>query len=89
MPDEKREICNLTTATSTQPVEPVIPTTKFSNLKRVTAWILRYVKNLCFTVSGRCLSPHLTVPELKSAEDYCSWLAIVQRESFLSGNNNN
>ena len=82
-PGEEREICNLTAVTSTQSVEPVIPTTRFSNfthLKRVTAWILRFVKNLCSTVSGRCLSPHLTVPELKSAEDY--WLMIVQRESF-------
>lgn len=83
MPKEEREICNLTTVTSTQPVEPVIPTTQFSNFtpfKRVTTWILRFVKNLHSTISGRSLSPHLTVTELKSAEDY--WLMIVQRESF-------
>ena len=40
------------------------------------------MKNLRSPVSERCLSPHLTVPELKSAEDY--WLMIAQNESFPS-----
>ena len=78
-----REICNLTTVIPTQPVEPVIPTTRFSNfthLKRITAWILRFVRNLRSDVCGRRLSPQLTVPELNTAESY--WLLVVQRKSF-------
>ena len=80
VPMEEREICNLVIVTL---AEPVISTNRFSNfthLKRVTAWILRFISNLRATVSQRCLSPHLTVPELSSAEDY--WLTIVQRSSM-------
>lgn len=82
-PAEEREICNLATVTSTTFAEPVVPTNQFSDfarLKRVTAWILRFIHNLCTVVSQRCLSPHLTVSELSAAEGY--WLMIVQRESF-------
>ena len=83
VPVEEREICNLATVNSASLAEPVIPANRFSDfmhLKRVTAWILRFVSNLRTAVSQRCLSPHLTVPELSSAEDY--WLTIVQKESF-------
>ena len=64
LPMEEREICNLVTVNSATLAEPVISTNRFSNfthLKRVTAWILRFVSNLRATVSQRCLSPHLTV----------------------------
>ena len=83
VPAEEREICNLATVTSTTFAEPVVPTNQFSDfarLKRVTAWILRFINNLCTVVSQRCLSPHLTVSELSAAEGY--WLMIVQSESF-------
>ena len=83
IPEEEREVCNLTNIASIYPIEPVIPTTRFStftHLKRVTAWILRFVNNLRSVSSKRSLSPHLTVPELNSAE--CYWLMHVQKEAF-------
>ena len=76
---EEREICNLTPAESVEPVIPINQFSNFTHLKRVTAWILRLVNNSRSTVSKRCTSPHLTVPELNSAED---WLMVIQRESF-------
>lgn len=83
IPVEEREICNLTTVTPTGPIGPVIPSNQFSNfirLKRVTAWILRFTNNLRSAVSKRCLSPHLTLPELSYAENY--WMMTIQKESF-------
>ena len=51
----------------------------------MTAWIFRFVKNLSSPVSERCLSPHLLVTELSSAENY--WLMITQREGLPSEHN--
>ena len=82
VPEEEREICHLTTIA---PIDPVISMTRYSSfgkLKRVTAWIFRFVKNLSSPASERCLSPHLLVTELSSAENY--WLMIAQKESLPS-----
>ena len=80
VPMEEREICHLVI---TAPVDPIIPITQYSSfgkLKRVTAWVFRFVKNLRSPVSQRCLSPHLMVTELSTAESY--WLMVTQRENF-------
>ena len=79
IPAEEREICILANVNSDAPTDPIIPTNQFSNftrLKRVTAWILRFISNLRTTVSQRCFSPHLIVPELNSAEGY--WLTVTK-----------
>ena len=63
--------------------EPVVPLNRYSNfakLKRVTAWILRFAKNLQSMTKVR--SSSLTVLELTAAENY--WLSVIQRESFSS-----
>ena len=80
VPEEERKICHLTTIA---PIDPIIPTTRYSSfgkLKRVTAWIFRFVRNLSCPESERCLSPCLSVTKLSSAEDY--WLMIAQREGL-------
>ena len=76
---EEREICHLT---NIAPVDPIVSTTQYSSfekLKRITAWIFRFVKNLHSPVSVY-LSPFLLVTELSSAENY--WLMIAQKESL-------
>ena len=81
--EERETLCNLTIVNSTPIAETIIPTNRFSDfthLKRVTAWILRFIDNLRATVSQRRLSSHLAVSELRSAEEY--WLTIAQKESF-------
>ena len=80
VPEEERGICHLTTI---DPVDPIIPIARYSSfgkLKRVTAWIFRFVKNLTSSIPQRCLSPHLLVTELSSAENY--WLMVTQKENF-------
>ena len=54
----------------------------FTRLKRVTAWIMRFVGN-CHTKGGKRkpdLIPCLSVIELKKAEVY--WLAFIQEQHF-------
>ena len=74
--EEEREICHMTT---TQPKQPIIPSERFSSfsrLKRVTAWIFRFVGNARALASGKSAlnSPHLT------AERY--WISLSQQEHF-------
>ena len=52
-------------------------TSSFSHLKRVTAWVLRFV--LACRRKQQATS-HLTVEELASAERY--WLSMMQQEKF-------
>ena len=80
VPEEERNVCHLATATTAQ---LIIPFDRFSyiftKLKRITAWVLRFVKNARpSSTSESC--PHLTVTELISAENY--WISIVQGECF-------
>ena len=75
VPEEEREICFTSVV---QPVEPVITVEKFSSftrLKRVTAWIMRFVSN-CAKKQQITSVLHLSVHELQKAENY--WLSIVQ-----------
>ena len=80
IPEEEREICHQTTVA---PVDPIVLATQYSSfgrLKRVTAWIFRFVKNLRSPVSERCLSTSLLVSELSSAGNY--WLMVAQKEGL-------
>jgi hypothetical protein len=73
--------------TTIQPKQPIIAFDRFSSfphLKRVTAWILRFINNirpLTRKLRGVNIQPHLTVSELIAAENY--WISIVQREHFF------
>jgi hypothetical protein len=60
---------------------PIISVNKFTVLKRVTAWMLRFVKNVRSPTSASLVRhPSLTVAELVAAENYL--VSIIQEESF-------
>ena len=83
VPAEEKEMCNLTTITQSESLEPIIPNNRFSSfvrLKRIVAWIHRFIHNLRSSIADRRLAPHLMTTELSKAEDY--WVAVIQRESF-------
>ena len=69
--EEERELCHLTTI---QPKRPIIAFDRFSSftrLKRVTAWIFRFINNARLStreLRGATVHPHLTVSELVAAE---------------------
>ena len=77
IPEEERNVCHLATTTTT--IQPFDRFSSFYTLKRVTAWVLRFIKN------ARRSAPteshlHLTVTELINATNY--WISISQRECF-------
>ena len=77
--DEERPFCLLTTV---QPKLPIIPLDRYSNftrLKRVTAWMFRFI-NHCRTRSRTNVARCLSVQELVEAENY--WISISQEEHF-------
>ena len=68
VPEEERNVCHLATATTAQLIIPFDRFSTFTKLKRITAWVLRFVKNACpSSTSESC--PYLTVTELISAEN--------------------
>ncbi len=81
--DEEKETCHLTIARPKQPFIPFDRFSSFTRLKRVTAWVLRFVSNAHASASGCSVSdhhPHLTVRELVVAENF--WMSLSQQESF-------
>ena len=81
IPEEERSVCLVATTAAIQPIIPVNRYSKFTVLKRVTAWMLRFIKNVRSPTSASLeRHPSLTVVELIAAENY--WISIVQKESF-------
>lgn len=81
VPSEEKTSCNLGIVETPEPVIPLSRYSSFTRLKRVSAWILRFIENVRVpTSSGRIQSTCLTVSELTAAENY--WLRVIQRESF-------
>ena len=81
IPEEERSVCLVATTAAIQPIIPVNRYSKFTVLKRVTAWMFRFIKNVCSSTSASSeRHPSLTVAELIAAENY--WISIVQKESF-------
>ena len=79
--EEEREICLFTMAVSTAPLLSIDRYSSFTNLKRVTAWIMRFVNNCRSLRDGVARETScLTVKELVAAETY--WLSISQRDHF-------
>lgn len=82
IPEEEKEATLVAVA---QFVEPLIPLDRFSSythLKRVTAWVMRFIGN-CRAAANKqqkTSQPHLNVPELQKAEFY--WLAVAQEQHF-------
>lgn len=80
-PDEEREISFLTTVVPASPIIPLGHFSSFTTLKRITAWMLRFIENCRARKEGhnRVLTP-LTVHELTKAEEY--WITVCQADKF-------
>ena len=79
--EEADEICAHTAVLQTVP-STVIPMDQYSSytqLKRITAWIRRFVKNCQTAANDRTTGP-LTAKELEQAQNY--WIVISQRDHF-------
>lgn len=69
--------------TATQNIVPIIPIERFSSynhLKRVTAWILRFIKNCQHKDPSIRNSCPPMVTELQTAERY--WIKLIQSTHF-------
>ncbi len=73
------EICLSVIVKTIHPVMEVNRFSSFTKLKRVTAWILRFVNN-CRKTKNRQTSP-LIPAELQAAEQF--WLSVSQSDHFL------
>ena len=79
---EERE-CTLHTVTqNNMPIIPIDHYSSYTELKCVTAWILRFVNNCRANKNGCSLqsSSSLTTQELHTAETY--WISIAQEDCF-------
>ncbi len=76
--EEEREVSLHVTTTPVSPIIPLDRYSSFNQLKRVTAWALRFLKN-CRERSNRLSSP-LSAEELHKAE--CYWIQIIQHSHF-------
>ena len=81
-PSEEKQIC-LHVPPIVRPMLPILGNySSFSRLKRVTAWVLRFVDNCkLHRIPSTLRHGVLTVEELLEAERY--WLKVAQNESFL------
>ena len=81
--EEEREItCALHICVRPE-IESLIPVDRYSSfthLKRVTAWVLRFVRNCRSKGSQSKVSHSLSTTELKEAE--CHWIGVVQNAYF-------
>ena len=79
---EEKEISLLVV---TRPSDPIIYIDKFSSydhLKRVTAWIICFIKNSQTKNSAERNKGYLTTTELQTAENY--WIKVIQVTHFQS-----
>ena len=80
-PEEERSVCLVGATGTIQPIIPVNRYSKFTVLKRVTARMFRFIKNVRSPTSASLVRhPSLTVAELVAAQNY--WISIIQKESF-------
>ena len=82
--NEERDICFISTVQPKSPIVPLEHYSTFTRLKRVTAWVLRFVNN-CRARKGDdnilpVVTPHLTIRELFTAENY--WISLSQEDHF-------
>lgn len=79
--EEGDEICHHVIAQHADPVVPFCNFSSFNRLKRVTAWILRFISNCKARRSGADLiAGPLMTRELRHAEDY--WTLLMQQAHF-------
>ena len=79
--DEETEICCHTMVLTKQPIFPLNHYSSYTRVKRVTAWVQRFINNCHARKQGaERNTAHLTTQELNVAETY--WIQISQRSSF-------
>ena len=81
--DTSEEIKEIVANPATLSVSTLIPTDRYSSflyLKRVTAWMKRFLKNCLTPKEQRSLNPTLSIEELADAEQY--WIQVIQEEHF-------
>ena len=78
--DEECRVCHLTLVEQNTPIIPLDRFSSFNQLKRITAWILRFIENCRSREHRDSLSPHLCTEELMKAESY--WISLIQKEHF-------
>lgn len=81
VPNEEREVCVMG-AIEQDAVIPLSRFSSFTRLKRVTAWVRRFLDNCCMKDANKRASGPLSVSELREAETF--WLAEAQSQSFSS-----
>ena len=82
LPEEEREITLFVSATHRSPVIPFDRYSSYNRLKRVTAWIFRFVNNCQNHTNQSSLTPSLSTQELLEVDRY--WVRIIQQTYFLS-----
>ena len=78
---EERDICLHITMDTTNPVVPIERFSSFTRLKRVTAWINRFINN-CRKSQDRHTRLYLSTPELVTSEKY--WISLTQHQVFIT-----
>ncbi len=78
--EEEREVSLHVTTPPTSPIIPLDRYSSFKQLKRVTAWALRFMKNCRERNSQSRLSSPLSAEELHKAE--CYWTRMIQHSHF-------
>ena len=79
-PEEERELCLHTVTNISTPIIPLEQFSSFLHLKRVTAWVLRFIHNCRRKKQDRPASTLLSTAELMDAEIY--WTSLSQQQSF-------
>ena len=80
--EEERDICLNAVVDNPEPVLPLERFSSFLRLKRVTAWIYRFINNCRKKKGDRPSSLYLSTSELVTSETY--WLSLAQRQTFVS-----
>lgn len=79
--EESDEICHHVSVLSKEPIIPVDHHSSFIRLKRITAWVLRFLHNCRCCKSGQThRDGSLTVFEVETAEKY--WISYSQEYCF-------
>ena len=78
--EEERSVC-LHAIIDRQPIIPLQQFSSFSHLKRVTAWILRFIDRCRKSKTDCPNSLYLSSAEIKASEIY--WISLTQYQSFF------
>ena len=82
IPEEEREIFLFVSTTHRTPIIPFDRYSSYNRLKRVTAWIFRFVNNCRNHANQSSLTSPLSTEELLEVENY--WVRIIQQTYFLN-----